>query len=382
MSEEVLVGGNAFKHMLSNLDVDSEMERLKKEIPATKSASKRDVLIKKLKYLAGLKNIGGKPEETYVLHNVPVLPAIARPVTIGANNKDEYADINHLYKDHMTANNSLRGLGDLLEPSQLISERAALYNGLGAVMGVKDPINAANKARNIKGLLRQVAGVGGPKMGYFQSKVLSKKQDFSGRGTIFADPTLEFNEISMPHESLWTMYKLHVVRDLVQKGYPYLDAEKAYSEKKEAAMSSFNKMIKHVPVIINRNPTLMKTNITAFFPKPTETKSIGINPLVLPYLAGDYDGDAVSVFLPMTPDAIHEAKEKLLAKEQIHDYRKGIGSSMIAPQHEAILGSLYMTEPDMSQQPVTFNTEVEALEALKSGKIKKNTPVIIKEHNK
>jgi DNA-directed RNA polymerase beta' subunit len=121
----------------------------------------------------------------------------------------------------------------------------------------------------------------------------------------------------------------------------------------------------------------MRTNITAHYPVPIKGKTIGINPLHLPLYAGDYDGDALTLQVPMTPEAVLEARTKLLPEHHIHDYRKGLNSSMVAPGHEAIIGSVHMTQPDMTQQPVHFKTELEALKALKDGTIKENTPITI-----
>jgi DNA-directed RNA polymerase subunit beta' len=121
----------------------------------------------------------------------------------------------------------------------------------------------------------------------------------------------------------------------------------------------------------------MRSNVTAHYPIPIDGKTIGINPLHLPLYAGDYDGDAVSVHVPMTPEAIEEAKQKLLPEAHIHDLRKGHEASMVAPGHEAILGSLYLTEPDTTQTTVHFKTEGEAVAAYRAGKIKENTPITI-----
>lgn len=90
--------------------------------------------------------------------------------------------------------------------------------------------------------------------------------------------------------------------------------------------------------------------------------------------AGDYDGDAHGVLAHDLPEAIDEAKAKLLPEAHIYDLRKGHEASMVAPGHESILGSMYITEPDTEQATVNFATEAEALTALKNGKIKENTP--------
>jgi DNA-directed RNA polymerase subunit beta' len=173
------------------------------------------------------------------------------------------------------------------------------------------------------------------------------------------------------------MYKFHILRDLAKNGYDYVSSEKAYNERTPAATASFNKVIKNVPVLINRAPTLMKSNVTAVYPIPVEGNAMGLNILHLPLFAGDFDGDALTLHVPMTPEAVNEAKEKLLPQHQIHDYRRGMNHSIVAPGHEAILGSVHMTDPDMSKKIVKFKTEKECLEALQKGLIEENTPVEI-----
>jgi DNA-directed RNA polymerase subunit beta' len=377
MTDTILVGGEAFKAMLSEVSPDKKIPELLELIKTTKSVSKRDSIIKQLKYLSGLKASGLKGQEAYILHNVPVIPPRMRPASVVGSNKLEFADVNNLYKDHMLINNSLNNLKDLLPPEELIKEREDAYNGVKAIVGLGEAISPNSRGRGVTGLLKQVAGTGGPKTGLFHNKVLSKKQDFSGRATIYAEPNLGFNEAAVPKDMLWTMYKFHILRDLSKKGYDYVNAEKAWSDRSPAAVASFTKMTKSVPIIINRAPTLMKSNITAVYPVPIEGNTMGISPLHLPMFAADFDGDSFSLFLPQSSDAVNEAKEKLLPQVQIHDYRKGLNQSIISPGHEAILGSIHMTEPDMTQQVVKFKTEEDCLKALKAGQIKENTPVEI-----
>ena len=374
---ETLVGGAAFQALLGSIDVNRSLKEASDEAVHATSVAKRDKAVKRAKYLAGLKKLGLKADQAYVINNVPVVPPVTRPVMIQGGGRLEFSDINQLYKDHMLVNTGLANLKGLLPDEALHTERKDMYNGLKAVVGLGDPISGASRGRSLKGLLVQIAGEGTPKAGIFHSKILSKKQDFSGRGTIYAEPRLGFNQMGIPKDTLWTMYKFHIIRDLSRQGYSYVNAEKAYADRSDAATASFGKIIKDVPILANRNPTLMKSNISAFFPVPVEGNSIGVNPLHLPMFAGDYDGDALSLFLPMGPAAVREAKEKLLPKQQIYDSRSGFGTSLIAPGHEAILGSVHLTEPDMSQKPVHFESEEHVLEALKAGTIQENTPITI-----
>lgn len=374
---EVLVGGEAFKALLGSIDVKSDIDSVKKEALEATSVAKRDKAVKKLKYLAGLNKLGMTPDNAYIIHNVPVLPPITRPVMIKGGGRLEFSDVNQLYKDSMLTAEGLGKNKGVLPDFALHEERKAMYDGVKAVFGLAEPISGASRGRSLKGLLVQIAGDGTPKSGIVHSKLLSKKQDFSGRGTIYAEPRLGFNEMGIPKDTLWTMYKFHIVRELARQGYSYVQAEKAYADRNDAATTVFGRVIKEVPIIANRNPSLMKSNISAFYPKPVNGNSIGVNPLHLPLFAGDYDGDAFSLFLPTSPASVKEAKEKLMPSSQIYDSRKGFGESLIAPGHEAILGSVHLTEPDMSKKPVHFETEQHVLEALKGGHIDENTPITI-----
>lgn len=373
-------GGKAFQEMLSHVKVEEQLTALAKEIKETKSVAKRDALVKKVKYLSGLEKLGISPVEAYTLRSIPVAPPIVRPVVMMGGNRMEHADVSLLYRDHMLVNNSLKDIIGSFGNSLLTNERRDLYNGAKAVFGVGEAITGSSRGDGLKGYVKQISGETGPKGGFFHSRILSKKQDFSGRATIYAEPDLGFNEIAAPKELLWKMMEFHIIRDLVKNGRTYVEAKKSVENRDIPAQNSFNKVVKQVPIIVNRAPTLMKTNTTAHYAVPVEGKALGINPIHLPLYAGDFDGDAMSIHCPMTPEAVEEAKQKLLPEAHIYDARKGIGASMVAPGHEAIIGSMHITEPDVDQPTVTFATELDALQALKEGKIKENTPVIIKEH--
>jgi DNA-directed RNA polymerase subunit beta' len=381
-SNEILVAGDAFKAMLSHVDPDKQIPELVEQVKMTKSVSKRDALVKKIKYLGGLKETELHAKDAYVINHVPVVPPQMRPTTVMGGNRIELADVNNLYIDHMVANNALKKAVEYLPPEELVNERAQVYDGVKAIMGLGEAISPKSRGQGMKGLLRQVAGVNSPKSGFFHNKILSKKQDFSGRATIYAEPQLGFNEAAVPVDQLWTMYKFHILRDLSRQGYDYVNATKAWETRNPAATASFNRSIQRVPMIINRAPTLMKSNITAVFPVPVKGSTMGLNPIHLPLFAGDYDGDALTLHVPMSPEAVTEAREKLLPQHQIHDYRRGLGQSIVAPGHEAILGSMHMTEPDMKQKVHKFSTEADALAALRAGTIKENTPIEIEEHNR
>lgn len=379
MDNQVFTGGNAFHAMLSDVQIDKQRKDLLAEIKTVKSPSKRDVLIKQLKYLSALDKMDLRPENAYILNHMPVIPPITRPPITMPGNRIEYADANQLYKEHFLANQTLDGIVHDLPDTDLVESRSALYNGAKAVMGLGDALSGSSRGKGLQGFLTQIGGKGSPKGGFFQSRILSKKLDFSGRGTIYAEPALGFNEAAIPKEMLWTMYAYHIIRNLTsQGGYTYPAAKLALEQRTPAAQTAFNRITKQIPLILNRAPTLMASNTTAMFPVPIDGKTIGLNPQHLLLFAGDYDGDALSVHCPITPEAIEEARKKLLPEHHAFDARRGQGSSLILPGHEGILGALAITEPNTDQKTVTFESEEAVLEALRSGEIKENTPIRLK----
>lgn len=374
---DLKTGGNAFHEMLSSVDLDAQLDGLKSAIHTVKSVAKRDDMVKQIKYLASLKKGGARPEHEYVLHNMPVVPPNIRPSIQQAGNRLEHADVTKLYQDHIITNNNMKELIHDLDHSELVDQRKALYDGAKAIMGVGDPITSSNRAEGLKGFLKQIGGDGGPKTGLFQNKILSKKMDFSGRATISAESSLGVDEAGIPIDMIWTMYAFHIIRDLVKNGYTYPEAKEAVANRTDAATHSMGKLIKQIPIILNRAPTLMQSNIHAVFPVPVPGKTIRFSSQNLKMIAGDFDGDALTVHVPMTPEAVAEARAKLLPSKLMYDFRTGSGNSLIGPGHEAILGSVHLTEPDMAQKPVEFKNEEDVLKALKEGLIKVNTPVKI-----
>lgn len=380
-TEDLVTSGEAFEQMLGDVDIDQQLKHLKKEILTVKSASKRDTMVRQIKYLAGLKNTGESPVDSFVLHSIPVIPPIARPPITQANNRIEFPDVNKLYQNHILVINGLSQEKETFDndPTMLINSRKAVYDGAKSLFGLGSALKGTSRGEKLKGFLQQIAGESGPKGGYFQSKLLKKKQDFSGRATIYAEPNLGFNEMAVPVDMLWTMYKFHIIRDMTRNGYMFPEAKKAVEARTPAAQASFNKLIKQIPIIANRAPTLMQSNITAHLPVPVEGKTLGVNPLHLPLYAGDFDGDAMTIHTPITPEAIEEAKKKLLPEQHAFDYRQGLGASLVAPGHEAVIGSMNLTDPDMAQEVQEFDSEADVLKALKEGRVTENTPIRLRQ---
>lgn len=376
--EELMTGGEAFRELLGDIHAENHLNAYLEEYKNSKSMTKKNKLIKKIKYLKGLSDMGVKdPASAYTLKHIPILPPIMRPVLDKGGNRFDYSDINKLYKEMILANEGVDKIKDFSLNKDMHKQRAELYDSVKAVVGMGEAVGPQSRKQGLKGVMVQLTGEEGPKGGMFHSRVLKKNQDMSGRATIYAAPDVGFNEAKFPKEMMWTMFKMHMLREMVKNGMTLAEAKQAYDKRTLAAQNVFARLSKTIPIMLNRPPTLMKTNIMAMYGIPVEGKTIGLNILHLPGFAADFDGDALTTYVPMTQEAIEEAKEKLLPSKHLSDARKGFGYSMFAPGHEAILGSVHLTKPDMSKPVMKFKTEAEALEALKSGRIEDNQPIEI-----
>ena len=94
-----------------------------------------------------------------------------------------------------------------------------VYDGMKAVAGLGDPIQAKTQEKGVKGLLQHVFG-GTPKAGMYQRRVLNSAVDVVGRATIAPNPELGMDQVGLPEPKAWTIYRPFVVRNLVRRGLP------------------------------------------------------------------------------------------------------------------------------------------------------------------
>lgn len=320
----------------------------------------------------GFKNLA----EAYILTKVPVLPPKLRPIIPLPNNNLMVHDTNYFYTDIIVANNALKELKEKLPDELLQKEKETVYNNIKALYGLIEPTSPYAQTRGLKGILNIISGKI-PKESYFQSKVVKKLQAPAGRGTLVTDINLNIDQIGIPEDMAWKMYSPHIIRNLNKLGYPVNKAKEMIDKKDPVARNVLNNLIKEIPVIINRAPSLWKYNLVAGYPVLHNGKSVAINMLIAKGLAGDLDGDTVNVHIPITPKAIEDAKKMLPSRIGINDQNNEL---LYAPSQEAIIGLNYASNP--VGQPVTFNTYEEMKKALEQGIIDHNTPTKILEGGK
>ncbi len=334
------VGGEAIKHMLSKINVDEELKKTKALLPKLKGAELNQAN-RKARYLMALKETGLRPEEAYVLHNIPIVPPVYRPVTPMDNGQVIFSDINHLYSHLIQVSNALKIKKNQPEipEEEKVRYRAALYDKMKAIAGLGN-VPIYDGSRKLKGIIQTIAG-DNPKVGFFQSKIMKRRQELSMRGAITPEPAMQIDQVGLPKNAAMSLYKPFVIRELMKMGRDVLDAAKEVKEGTPIAWRALDRAVADRPVLLKRDPVLHKYNIQAFTPKLVDGNSVKLHPLVCGSFNADFDGDTMAAYLPITEDARKEALEKLLPSKNLFSATHfGV---MHAPDQEAVLGIHLLT---------------------------------------
>jgi len=367
-------GGRGIQSRLAGLNMRQREQDL---IATTRTATgaNLDNAVKQLKAVRALRKEGLTPDKAYVLSKVPVVPPTVRPILPSRGGRDMLiADANYLYRDTMLANDALRDAKKVLPDEAIGDARRHLHDAVGATFGLNDPVSPSIKARGAKGFITTIAGQGSPKRGFFHSRVMYRPQDLSGRGTVAPDLTLNMDEIGVPEEMLWTTYGPHIVRRLVQNGYPAMQAKEMIEQRHPSAKNALDAEIKERPVFVNRAPTLHRHGMIGAYPIPVPGKTIRVNPFMEKGMNMDYDGDTLQLHVPVLHEAVQEVKGMTLSNLLFGDRTKS--DLLIFPQHEAVLGIHMGTQPGKGRAK-KFKSPGEAIKAFNKGDLDLMDSVLI-----
>jgi len=366
-------GTKALKAALADIDLDKQIKLEEDNLKRFKG-NNYDQALRRLRILKAFKDFKKRPEDL-IWDKVPVLPPIFRPIgMLASGGVPLVADMNFLYKDLYEVNEALGELkkAGIDDPS----DRRLLYSALQAVVGLGDPVHPKLKAQNIKGALQQIIG-SSPKYGIVQRKLLGAQVDLVGRATIIPNPNLDLDEVAIPEESAWEIYKPFILRGLIRKGSTPSQAVEAVEKKTEKAKDILLQEMRNRPVIISRAPVLHKYGILAAWPKLTKNKVMEIHPFLVTGFGADFDGDAMQFHVPVDPAAVKEAIEKLLPSKNVISFQRFQAHAV--PTMEYALGLHYLSSRKEKGDPIVFKNREELLEALKSGKITPDQAVILTE---
>ena len=93
--------------------------------------------------------------------------------------------------------------------------------------------------------------------------------------------------------------------------------------------------------MLNRAPTLHKLSIQAFHPVLIDGKAIRLHPLVCAAFNADFDGDQMAVHVPLSQEAVAEAK--ILMMSSMNILLPASGRAIAVPSQDMILGIYYLS---------------------------------------
>jgi DNA-directed RNA polymerase subunit beta' len=373
-----LTGGKAIGHMLKKIDVTKELEIAKEQLsnPNLK-ANRLDQANKKVKYLTALQKAGLNANDAYMMKNVPILPPSMRPISQFPNGDLNVDDLNHMYKGISLSARQLKGMSPLVPEESKAEVRAEIYDGLKSLTGLGGTAN-----REFRGVIDVLSGkrpdrdtgakVGSPKEGYFQSKLVQRKQDLSMRSTIIPEPSLGLDEVALPRTAAMELYKPFIVKELRSlTGVSPLKAQQMIKDREPMVNKALERVVENRPILLKRDPALHKYSIQAFKPRITGGKAVKIHPLVTSGFNADFDGDTMGAFVPVSTEAVDEAKKMYPSRNL---FSPATGDLMYKPTLESQLG-LYGISKVGDKTSKSFSNIKEVESAQRKGDIGLNDQI-------
>jgi len=369
------MGGEIIKELLSELDLVGIMMQLKEDIQNTKAVAKKKTIIKRLKIIEAFLDSDNRPE-WMMLTYLPVLPPDLRPLVNLDGGKFAVSDVNDLYRRVINRNQRLKRLVELNAPEIIVrNEKRMLQEAVDALFdnGRRgDSVKGANK-RPLKSLSEIIKG----KQGRFRQNLLGKRVDFSGRSVIVVGPDLKMDQCGLPKKMALELFKPHLMAKLEEKGYATTlkSAKKMIERKTNEVWECLEEVVDSYPIMLNRAPTLHKLSIQAFHPKLIEGKAIQLHPLVCAAFNADFDGDQMAVHVPLSDEAIAEAKILMLSSMNI--LLPASGKAIAVPSQDMILGLYYLSleKSDVKGEHKLFTGMDEVLIAQEQGVLDLNARI-------
>ena len=362
------MGAEAIRKLLAEIDVDKLSESLKKEL-AKASEQKKAKLIKRLDTVESFRMSGNKPE-WMIMNVIPVIPPELRPMVQLDGGRFATSDLNDLYRRVINRNNRLKRLLELGAPEIIVrNEKRMLQESVDALIdnGRRGrPVTGAGN-RPLKSLSDMLKG----KQGRFRQNLLGKRVDYSGRSVIVVGPELKIYQCGLPKEMAVELFKPFVMKELVKRNLAHniKNAKRMVEKLRPEVWDILEEVIKDHPVMLNRAPTLHRLGIQAFQPILVEGRAIKLHPLVCTAFNADFDGDQMAVHVPLTPEAIAEARFLMLSVNNL--LKPQDGKPVTVPTQDMILGAYYLTVQIDGEkgEGMYFKDEDEAMMAYQNGDV-------------
>src|SRR3974390_3058804 len=341
------MGAEAVRDALAKVDLAKQIDHLQQAMTETKSKQIRKKIAKRIKLLQGLQSSKSRPE-WLILTVLPVIPPDLRPLVPLEGGRLATSDLNDLYRRVINRNNRLKNLLQLKTPEVIIrNEKRMLQEAVDALFDNGRhgrPVTGAGN-RALKSLSDMLKGKGGR----FRQNLLGKRVDYSGRSVIVIGPELKLNQCGLPKKMALELFKPFVMRRLVEYNYAHniKSAKRLVDRESPEVWDVLEEVTKERPVLLNRAPTLHRLGIQAFEVVLIDGSAIQIHPLVCAAFNADFDGDQMAVHVPLSEEAVAEARQVMLSTHNL--LAPSNGEPTVAPTLDMVLGCYYLAaEPRVS----------------------------------
>jgi DNA-directed RNA polymerase subunit beta' len=378
-----MMGAEGIRELLRTLDLNHEIDALRRELEATGSEAKIKKLAKRLKVLEAFQQSGIKPE-WMILEVLPVLPPDLRPLVPLDGGRFATSDLNDLYRRVINRNNRLKRLLELKAPEIIVrNEKRMLQEAVDSLLdnGRRGKAMTGANKRPLKSLADMIKGKGGR----FRQNLLGKRVDYSGRSVIVVGPQLKLHQCGLPKKMALELFKPFIFNKLELLGLATTikAAKKLVEQEVPEVWDILEEVIREHPVLLNRAPTLHRLGIQAFEPTLIEGKAIQLHPLVCVAFNADFDGDQMAVHVPLSLEAQMEARTLMLSSNNI--LSPANGEPIIVPSQDIVLGLYYATRDRINArgEGMAFADIAEVKRAYESGTVDLHARILtrIKEYD-
>ncbi len=372
------MGAEGIRDLLRKLDLNGEMDQLRKDLAATGSDTKIKKIAKRLKVLEAFSKSGIKPD-WMIMEVLPVLPPDLRPLVPLDGGRFATSDLNDLYRRVINRNNRLKRLLELKAPEIIVrNEKRMLQEAVDSLLdnGRRGKAMTGANKRPLKSLADMIKG----KSGRFRQNLLGKRVDYSGRSVIVVGPQLKLHQCGLPKKMALELFKPFIFHKLEVMGLATtIKAAKKMVESEEPVVwDILEEVIREHPVMLNRAPTLHRLGIQAFEPVLIEGKAIQLHPLVCAAFNADFDGDQMAVHVPLSLEAQMEARTLMLSSNNI--LSPANGEPIIVPSQDIVLGLYYMTRERVAAngEGMMFADVKEVSRAYEARKVELNAKIQVR----
>ena len=372
------MGAEGIRDLLSNLNINMEIDNVRRDMGATSSETKIKKLSKRLKILEAFNKSGIKPE-WMVFTVLPALPPELRPLVPLDGGRFATSDLNDLYRRVINRNNRLKRLLELKAPEIIVrNEKRMLQEAVDSLLdnGRRGKAMTGANKRPLKSLADMIKGKGGR----FRQNLLGKRVDYSGRSVIVVGPQLKLHQCGLPKKMALELFKPFIFSKLEIMGIASTikAAKREVENETPVVWDILEDVIREHPVMLNRAPTLHRLGIQGFEPVLIEGKAIQLHPLVCAAFNADFDGDQMAVHVPLSLEAQMEVRTLMMSSNNI--LSPANGEPIIVPSQDIVLGLYYMTREKIgaSGEGMLFPNIGEVSRAYESRSVELNARILVR----